>query len=130
MQVLAEVIPLRRRSSPTGKSHLSADDHAMIGNLIGVLTDEIGMWGEDDAVRVRICFYFRFHRFSVERWLSLLIAREEAESRQLAERLGDSFDYVTSADMLDNSGVDCDDYQENLNQLADNLRILLLTHAS
>jgi hypothetical protein len=130
MQVLAEVIPLRRRPSLPSKYHLSAGDHAMIGNLIGVLTDEIVTLGEDASVRVRIYFYFKFHRDSVEHWLSLLLTREEAESRQLAERLGDAYHYVTSADMLDSSRVVCDDYRENLNQLADNLRALLLNHAS
>jgi hypothetical protein len=130
MPVLAEVIPLPRRPGPTSKYHLSAEDQAMIVGLIGALTDEIVTWGEDGSVRVRIYFYFGFHRYSVEYWLSLLLDREEAESRKLAQRLGDAFHYVTSVDMLDSSRVDCDDYRRNLNQLVDNLRTLLLNHAS
>jgi hypothetical protein len=130
MPVLAEVIPLHRQPSPTGRNPLSADDRELIANLIGVLTDEIFARGEDGSVRARIYFYFRFHRYSVEHWLGWLLTREGEENRQLAKRLGDAFHYVTSVEMLDSSIVNSDDYRGKLNQLANHLRTLLLSLAS
>jgi hypothetical protein len=127
MPALADVIPLSsRRSSPTAKPYFSADDQAMIYSVIGMLVDEIATWDKDSSAGARIFFYFRFHHYSVERWMSLLLAHETADYRQLAWQIDDAFQYVTSTAMLNNSGADRDGYRKKLNELADNLRALLI----
>jgi hypothetical protein len=131
MPALAEVIPLSsRRPHPTGKPPFSADDQAMITSLITMLADEMTAWDKDGPARARIYFYFRFHYYSVERWIGLLFGQKTADSRQLASQLGDAFHYVTSTAMLDSSRVDRDGYRRKLNELAGHLRALLLIQAS
>jgi hypothetical protein len=127
MPALADVIPLSaRRSGPTATPYLSADDQTMICSAIGMLVDEIAIWDKDSSTRARIFFYFRFHHYSVERWMSLLLAQETEDGRQLARQLDDAFQYITSTAMLDNSGAGRDSCRKKISELADNLRALLL----
>lgn len=131
MPALAEVIPLSsRRPRATGKPCFSAEDQAMISSLIGMLADEMTTRDKDGFAQARIYFYFRFHYYSVERWMGLLFARKTADSRQLALQLGDAFHYVTSTAMLDSSRADRDGYRRKLNELASHLHALLLIQAS
>ena len=123
MPALAEVIPFSpRRSRPVGKPRFSADDESMTSSLIGVLADEMTTWGRDDSSRARIYFYFSFHHYSLQRWMVLLAAQETVHSRQLAQQLGEAFQYVTSTATLESGTVDCEGYRRRLNELADHLR--------
>jgi hypothetical protein len=131
MPALADVIPLSsRRPGPAATPYLSADDQTMICSAIGMLVDEIATWDKDSSARARIFFYFRFHHYSVERWMSSLLAQETEDGPQLARQIDDAFQYITSTAMLGNSGTDRDGCRKKLNELTDNLRALLLIQVS
>jgi hypothetical protein len=131
MPALADVIPLSsRRPGPAAAPYLPADDQTMICSAIGMLVEQIAIWGQDSSAGARIFFYFRFHHYSVERWMSLLLAQETEDGPQLARQIDDAFQYVTSTAMLDNSGADRDGCRKKLNELTDNLRALLLIQVS
>jgi hypothetical protein len=126
MPVLGEVIPLfSRRSRYRDNLCFSVDDEAMISSLSGMLADEMAVCDNDGSARARIYFYFSFHQYSVERWMALLFAQETVDGKQLAQQLGNAFQYVTSTVILDGSRVDGDGYRKNLKDLADHLRALL-----
>jgi hypothetical protein len=127
MSELAKVTPLSsRRSGPIGKPHFSTDDEEMISSLACMLTDEMANWDRDGSARARIYFYFSFHHYLVERWMGVLSTQETLANRQLARQLDDAFQYVTSTTILDSSKFDHDGYRRKLDELADNLRALLL----
>lgn len=126
MPALAEVIPLPlRRSCSTTLSRFSTEDEAMTSSLICMLADEMATWGRDGSASARIYFYLSFHHTPLHRWICLLTAQETVECQQLARKLGETFQYASSAAALDSGRPDSEAYCKNLNELADHLRALL-----
>jgi hypothetical protein len=88
-----------------------------------MLADELATCDKDGSARARVYFYFRFHQYSVDRWMASLLAQETAISWQLAQQLSEAFQYVTSTIRLD-SGRDDSGYRNNLRELSDHLHAL------
>jgi hypothetical protein len=125
MPALGKVIFLPSRQFHQGKQPgFSVDDEAVITRMSSMLADELTACDKDSSARARVYFYFRFHQYSMDRWTASLLAQETTTSRQLAQRLGDAFKYVTSTVVLDSDRDDRDGYRKNLSELSDHLHTL------
>lgn len=125
MPALGKVIFFPSSQSRQGEQPgFSLDDEAMITRMSSMLADELAACDKDGSARARVYFYFRFHQYSVDRWVASLLAQENATSQQLAQKFSDAFQYVTSAVVLDSGRDDRDGYRKNLSQLFDHLRTL------
>lgn len=126
MPALAEVIPFSpRRSRLAAPSRFSAEDEAMTSSLICMLADEMVTWGRDGSASARIYFYLGFHHSPFRRWMRLLAAQETVECRQLACKLDEAFQYVSSTAALDSGRSDPEAYSKKLSELVDHFRALL-----
>jgi hypothetical protein len=105
----AEVIPLSSRMPQRVEvDRFSRSDEKLVIGILGVLADEMTARNFSYETRARLYFYLRLHGFAMQCWVNLLSVGHTSLDRQLAQRLTDTFECVTSPSILE---TDCHDDQ-------------------
>jgi hypothetical protein len=100
-QTRAKVIPFPWRWQGTGDSaSFSAHDEKLIRRALTVLEAEMRTPALDYETRARLYFYLGLHRHVIDRWLVLLSADNSSYSTELADKIREAFQYLTSPSIL------------------------------